>query len=217
MPSVRPRSFLAPGLGLALTLATAPAARSQDYVREGWYAGARGVFTQIDFDIPGDASNDFGFNVFGGYRMFKGFASDFEFEYVDAIPVDGPPGPNFYVRTFDLAWNFRVYPLAWAFAPSSPLERVQPYLSAGPSLQWVQIQRIPSGDQDDGNFAGRLGGGLDLYLSESIVLTADGIYTLGVGDVNDFRYWSLGWGFAYRFGGGDGASGEEEDEGEGEE
>jgi len=208
----RLRFPLASSLALGVALAAAPSARGQDYVRDGWYAGGRGVFTQVDFDADGEATNDFGFNLFGGYRMLKGVASDFEFEYIDAIAVDGKPGPNFDVRTFDLAWNFRVYPLAWVFEPSSPLQRVQPYLSAGPSLQWVQLQRIPSGDRDEGNFAGRLGGGLDFYLTESIVLTADAIYTIGVGDVNDFPYWSLGWGFAYRFGGEGASSGAEAEE-----
>jgi len=208
---------LAPVAVLA-ALAAAPAARAQDYVRNGWYAGARGVYTQENFDVNGKAEDDFGFNLFAGYRLFKGLASDFEFEYIDAIPVSGSPaGPNFDVRTFNLSWNFRAYPLAWAFEPASPLQRVQPYLAAGVSNQWVQLQRLPSGDRDEGNFAGRLGGGLDFYLTESLVLTSNAIYTIGAGDVSDFPYLSIGWGFAYRFGGGESSAAAEEEEEEKEE
>jgi hypothetical protein len=84
----------------------------------------------------------------------------------------------------------------------------------------VQLQRLSGGDRDEGNFAGRLGGGIDVYLTGNWVLTADAIYTIGSGDVSDFPYLSIGWGFAYRFGGGDsedsGDGDEEEDEGEDE-
>jgi len=214
---LRLRFPLAPLAVLGAALAAPSAARAEDYVRDGWYVGARGVYTQVEFDSIGKARDDFGFNLFAGYRMFKGLASDFEFEYIDAIPVSGKPaGPNFDVRIFDLSWNFRVYPLAWAFEPASPLQRVQPYLAAGVSNQWVQLQRQPSGDRDEGNFAGRLGGGLDVYLTESFALTADAIYTIGAGDVSDFPYLSIGWGFLYRFGGAESSASEDEEE-EGEE
>jgi hypothetical protein len=213
----RLRRLVAPAAALGAALAAAPAALAQDYLRTGWYAGARGVYAVEDFDLPGDVDDDFGFNLFGGYRLFSFLGSDFEFEYVDAMAVRGEPaGPNFDVRTFVLSWNFRAYPLAWAFPPSSPFQRVQPYLAAGVSNQWVQIQRFPSGDKDEGNFAGRLGAGIDVYLTENVALTTNGIYTLGGGDVNDFRYWSVGWGVLYRFGGAEEASdsGDEEEEGD---
>jgi hypothetical protein len=217
----RLRSKLAQAAALAAALAASPAARAADYTRTGWYAGARGVYAVENFDVPGSADNDFGFNLFGGYRLFSFLASDFEFEYIDALRVDGNAGnPNFDVRTFVLAWNFRFFPLSPVFEPDSPLQRVQPYLSAGVSNQWVQLQRVPSGDKDEGNFAGRLGGGVDVYLTGNWVLTADAIYTIGGGDVSDFPYLSVGWGFAYRFGGGSGGSGDagsEDEEGEDEE
>jgi opacity protein-like surface antigen len=211
---LRPCLPLAPAAVLAAALLAPPAAPAEDFVRDGWYAGARGVYALEDFDLrqgglDADVDDDFGFNLFAGYRMLKGLASDFEFEYVDALPARAEPaGPSFDVRTFDLAWNFRVYPLAWVFEPDSVFQRVQPYLSAGPSIQWVQLERIPGNDRDEGNFAGRLGGGLDLYVTENIVITGDAIYTLGAGDVSDFPYWSIGWGVAYRFGGGEDGDGE---------
>ena len=224
VPMPRPRSKLAPAAALAAALAASvaapPASAEADYSRTGWYAGARGVYAVENFDVAGNAANDFGFNLFAGYRLFSFLSSDFEFEYIDALRVSGNAGnPNFDVRTFVLAWNFRAYPLSPLLEPSSPLQRVQPYLSAGVSNQWVQLQRLPSGDRDEGNFAGRLGGGVDFYLTENWVLTADAIYTIGSGDVSDFPYLSIGWGFAYRFGGGDSKASEddeEEDEGEDE-
>lgn len=203
MPTLRLRGLIAPLLAVAAPLLapTAPA-DAQDYVREGWYVGARGVYAIEEFDVDASVDDDFGFNVFAGYRMYEGLASDFEFEYIDAFSARGrPAGPDFDIRTFDLSWNFRVYPLAWVFEPDSVFQRVQPYLSAGPSLQWVQLQRVPGGDRDEGNFAGRLGGGIDFYLTDSVALSADAIYTIGTGDVSDYPYLSVGWGITYRFGG----------------
>jgi opacity protein-like surface antigen len=207
-----PRVALALALGAALVAAAG--ARAEDYVRDGWYAGGRGVVALSDFDVQGSAGHGLGFNLFAGYRMYRSFASDFEFEYIDSIPVDAA-GTNPFVRTFDLAWNFRAYPLARLFDRGSAFQRAQPYLSAGPSWQWAEVRHVSGDDPDDGSFAARLGGGLELYLTENVVLTADGIYTLSTADVRDFRYWSIGWGFQYRFGAGEAAAeGEEEEEGE---
>ena len=214
MPVLRLRRLLAaPVALLAAPLLGAPPAAGQDYVREGWYVGARGVYAVEDFDVDASVDDDFGFGLFAGYRMFRGLASDFEFEYVDALAARGDPaGPNYDIRTFDFAWNFRVYPLAWTFEPGSVFQRVQPYLSAGPSIQWVQLQRLPGGDRDEGNFAGRLGGGIDFYLTDSVALSGSAIYTIGTGDVNDYRYLSIGWGLTYRFGGGESPDAADEDE-----
>jgi hypothetical protein len=214
MPVLRLRSLLAVFVALlASPWLGAARASAQDYVREGWYVGARGVYALEDFDIDASVDDDFGFNLFAGYRMFRGLATDFEFEYVDALSARGDPaGPDFDVRTFVLGWNFRVYPLAWTFAPGSVFQRVQPYLSAGPSLQWVQLQRLPGQDQDEGAIAGRLGGGIDFYLTESLALSADAKYTLGGGDVSDYRYLSIGWGLTWRFGGAGPSTGADEEE-----
>ena len=213
MRIARPLSSL---VVLAASLASAPSvARADDYVRDGWYAGARGVFADTDFDTQGDTSNGFGFNLFAGWRAFRGLASDFEFEFVRPVSVDVQAAPNFDVRNLVLSWNFRVYPLAWVFAADSPLQRVQPYLTAGPSLQWAQFR--DSNRDDKGGFAGRLGGGFDVYLTPHLALTADAKYTLGTDDLTAYRYWSVGWGFVYRFdsaegGGGGGGGGHGEDD-----
>jgi len=210
---MRIRSARHAPLLVALLALPLPAA-AEDWVREGWYAGGRGVYTQVDFDTSGVANDDFGFNLFAGYRIYEYLASDFEFEYIDAIEVRGKPGPNFDVRTFNLSWLFRLYPLGFVLEPSSPFQRVQPYLVAGPALQWVQLQRKPGNDGDQGNFAGRLGAGFEVYLTESLAFNADAKYMLGTGDVKDYRYWSIGWGFAWRFGAEDSSWGGSEDDDE---
>jgi len=45
----------------------------------------------------------------------------------------------------------------------------------------------------------RFGGGLDFYITESIVASAGVDYLLPTGDVEDLDYVSFGWGLQYRF------------------
>ena len=199
------RPLLAPFFAALVALPLSAAAG--DFLQEGWYLGGRGVYTQVNFDTKGVPDDDFGFNLFAGYRLYKFLASDVEFEYIDAISVNGKPGPNFDVRTFNVSWLFRLYPLAFVLKPDSPFQRVQPYLVAGPAWQWVQLQRVPGNDQDVGGFAGRLGAGFDVYLTERLAFTADAKYMLSANDVNDYPYWSIGWGLTYHFGEENGGSG----------
>ena len=192
---------------------TMPASAQQDddpetdFVRDGWYLGAQGVWAKEDIDAPPgySASNDLGFNVRGGYRFLRNLATDLEFEYVDSFavkPRDSSLRTASY-RTFTLAWNFRAYPLARLFAPDSDWHTVQPYLQAAPAWQWVERRRLPGPDQNDGGFAARLGGGIDIYWTDQLLLTTNAVYALATSsDVDDVRFWSVGWGFAWRFYGG---------------
>ena len=43
------------------------------------------------------------------------------------------------------------------------------------------------------------GGGLDTYVTENIVVALDVTYVLPFGDLDDYDYFSLGLGVAYRF------------------
>jgi opacity protein-like surface antigen len=162
---------------VALGIVTAPSASlAQEYLRDGWYAGARGVYALVDFDAAGKAENTFGFNTFLGYRMWKMFGADLEIEFIPGVHVSGKGSPSYEVRTFNFGFNFRTYPFGRLVEEGSWLERVQPYLSAGIANQWVRIDDNPGNKKHQGDAAGRLGGGLDVYLTESLALTADARY-----------------------------------------
>ena len=51
----------------------------------------------------------------------------------------------------------------------------------------------------DEDFAARFGGGIDFYVTEKIGVSLDGSYVLPTGDLKDFDYFSIAWGFQYRF------------------
>jgi hypothetical protein len=59
---------------------------------------------------------------------------------------------------------------------------------------------FPSDGFEDWDFAVRLGGGLDVYLTRNIAISLDATYVLPVSDaLDDMDYLSLGLGFLYRF------------------
>ena len=134
--------------------------------------------------------------------MGRNFAGEIEFEYFDGFDGRLASGNNGEYRLFSIALGMKVFPLARLFEPSSIYQRVQPYVTAAPSWQWIQSRGFGSGlNEDDGGFAGRFGAGLEIYLTNRLVLTGDASYSLPTGGAGDFNYWSFGGGFQWRFAG----------------
>lgn len=169
-----------------------------DYTREGWYLQAQGFYAFEAFrDFPAD--NDAGFNVLFGWRGWEMFGGDFEFEFVNRFPSS--PGTTRDIRTYVLAATVRVWPLARLFASDSLANRIQPYVKAGPGYQWVEERAGQDSNRDRGDFSPRFGAGIDWYATENIVLTTGASYQLGISRVDNFRYYTVGGGLQYRFGG----------------
>ena len=100
-----------------------------------------------------------------------------------------------------------------------PVWRVQPYLLIGVGFSSWDVDRgavgtllnsIPSTDIDikngnQTNLAGRAGLGLDLYVTENIVINAQGQAVLttikkpDLGDIDDLNYVGFSAGLQYRF------------------
>ncbi len=178
-------------------------AAAQDFTRDGWYVGARGLWGLEDFDAKASADDTWGANVYAGSRMGRNFAGEFEFEYFDGFESHLTPGNSGDYRLFSIALGMKIYPLARVSAPNSILQRFQPYVMAAPSWQWVQSENYAGSgaESDDGGFAGRFSAGMEFYLTNSLVLTGDARYTLPTGGASDFRYWTFGGGLQWRFAG----------------
>ena len=185
----------------------------EDFTRDGWYLTLQGVYAMEDFDdgefereigavnVGVDHDDGWGGNLHAGYRFLQNFALELEFEYADAFESNvDPSGVNFGIktRTWTFAFNGKVYPFTRLTGPSGWLARIQPFVTAGTAWQWVDTYH--GGDYTDGDFAGRAGGGLDVYITENFVWSSTAAYNFGTGDVKDFRYLSIGTGLQYRFG-----------------
>ena len=65
-------------------------AAAQDYTRDGWYAGARGLWGVEDFDAKASADDTWGGNVYAGIRLRNTNSSDYqEVDYWECDDVGG--------------------------------------------------------------------------------------------------------------------------------
>jgi len=168
-----------------------------DYTRDGWYLQGQGLYA-MDYFKNGDrsAASGAGFSVTGGWRGWKLFAGEVEWEYINQF-MDGPADMN----TYNISFLLKLYPLAWAFSGDSWFQRFQPYLRAGPAWQFIDIEQENVFRETEGSFAGRFGAGLDIYATQNAVITLGASFMLpSTSPVNDYRYLSLGGGFQWRFG-----------------
>lgn len=153
-----------------LCLLPAVAAAQEGYDRPGWYLGAGGTYAFHWFpgDFDGDVGattkteNTGGVNARAGYRFNSWAATELEYEWLDGFEnkVVGS-------RVFDLGYHVitangkLLYP-AWG--------RFQPYGLLGVGVEIIDVSRragLGAGLDNNGvGFAGRVGAGLDVYITQ---------------------------------------------------
>jgi len=189
------RSLVLAG-ALALGLVVASSARAEDeFNRPGAYAGVGGSYMVSGFQdgaTAGDFGDTLGFNVRGGYRVNDFWAFEGIYEYGDDFGARQVfPGER--IRTNAFTGNAKLL---------LPLGRFQPYLMAGAGFLNANADRglkRTGWDVDGTNFAGRFGGGFDLYATEHVALYMDAAYTMPINEVSDLYHFSFGWGGKYVF------------------
>lgn len=169
-----------------LTSGVSAAQEADDYDRPGPYVGMVGLGAIETFDVDGaDFSNGGGFNLRGGYRIMEYMAAEMQFEYVDGFSDQG----------FDIdAWN-----LMWSLKGFLLTERWQPYGLFGIGVIEGEADGRGGFSNDEADFAVRLGGGLDFYLNENVILMSEIAWVKPTDDLDDFSYLTIGAGLQYRF------------------
>jgi opacity protein-like surface antigen len=161
-----------------------------DFSRNGWYVGGYGIYAfdmyrGIDFDFDNAAGANFRI----GYRGYEWFALEAEVEWIRGFDSDAAGGLE--GRTITGGFNGKFYPIGGRF---------QPYALIGVNGMNVHLDSKSSGlDPDETDFAFRGGLGIDIYAHRNIVVGIEGSYVVGVGDVFDADYVSVGAGILYRF------------------
>lgn len=176
-------------LGLAFALPSR--ADEPDYARPGFYLGLGPSFILENFDNEFDAKDSWGFTGRAGVRVTKNFALDVAADFFDEFNTN-----NGDVGGFAIGLNGKVYPLTGRF---------QPYATVG-----LGAYRLISNKNTFGsglNFAssdnatevmGRLGGGLDAYVTENIAVFAEVVYLLSDAKLSDFQSAPVSFGILYR-------------------
>lgn len=186
---------------LELVSATAAAAQD-DFARNGFYlgvAGSVGIYTELQNELEnqffGDADADVdpapGVFAQAGYRFHPNFAGDVSFEWISTANISGDfvSSDAQVDRTLVGMANLKGYMLTG---------RVQPFGAVGLGYMNTRVEGLGQ-SEDEGRFAARLGGGVDLYLTEHILGTVGASYVIPDDDLHDFAYVSVILGLGYRF------------------
>ena len=220
MRSLRLVPFLSSVVALWLMLGPGAAFAGEDdeeeadFGRTGFYIGVGGALThlmeaedRIEDEISGrglgsvdaDVKTSYGLNGRGGYRFHTHFAAELEIDWHSPFSADIELGLKDVVTA-------EVEPLVFTANTKGYLfkDRFQPYAVVGIGLMTADLNiKNSSGfrvaEERFTGFAARFGGGVDLYITEHIVVNAEIRYVLPTGDVKDLDMISLGWALQYRF------------------
>ena len=181
-------------LGFLIAMIGIPASvqAEDDYGRPGFYLGAGLGFGFERFEDTGglDIDTGIGFDGWGGYRFTPDFAAELQLEYIDrfdtsfgGVDIDG--------RVLTFTGNLKAYLRGSFEAESGP---VQPFVVVGIGFLRAELEALGISVSDI-DFAGRVGGGVDLYASPNVSLGVTASYVA----TDEFAYVSLVLGFQYRF------------------
>lgn len=149
----------------------------KDYARRGGYFGVNGAFALENFPNSEGADHTFGASARLGYRFIPLFAAEAEVDWYDDF---GSGSVNLSATA-----NAKLYPVLWT-------GRVQFYLLGGLGFVTLDV------DEELTELLGKAGGGLDIYLTENIVVNIEMSYAMPFQDLEGFQYAPIKWGLQYR-------------------
>jgi hypothetical protein len=164
------------------------------YVRGGMFGGFLEGRKGVDFD-PG-----IGFSVAGGLRHNRWMAVEVNYSKVyESKTNDIEPKNTRSVEEYEVAVDLHFYPLG-LIEVSAVSDRLQPYVSGGFGFSEVDIS-----SSKQTLYLFRIGGGLDVYVTEKLGLYVDGNYSImsgtTIGNRNNVLSGrgAIGWGVFARF------------------
>lgn len=192
-----------------LAVALAVPATAEDFDRSGFYVGGGGTWATPLFEdeienavgTPIDLDDSFGANAQLGYRIFSFLALEAGYEWVDSFDLSVMGVDALELEGHVVTGNLKLLAPTW---------RIQPYLLAGAGVAFLEARdTLGLGlDADATPFAGRLGGGIDFYVTKhvllnvgaGVVLTTEKIDDdLTAQDVDNIHYVTVNAGLQVRF------------------
>jgi opacity protein-like surface antigen len=192
-----PRVAVAAALLASLASAGCASARSpaesvsgSEFSREGAYLGIYGIKSYEDFDTSGSGvdtgDSDLGIGGKLGLRFAPAFAVELVAENVKGFEIEsGTVESDLDLTNYGVMGKFFI-----------AHERIQPYLLAGAGVASADVSGF---DFDDDGWFGRLGLGVDAYVTENFALFGEVNYNRMMGDVNDLHHIDLQVGLMFRF------------------
>ena len=168
-------------------------AESAGYDRDGWYLGLGGGYAIELFD-GGDSGNAGFAQLRAGYHFLRFASIETQLEYTPKFNGESGQFTGVDTATWAVWANFKGYPTApWT-------GRFQPFAMVGIAWMWERLTGPAINNSDEhGGFASRFGGGIDLYITDNIVVTAEGAYVLPAGHISALNQVQIGGALQYRF------------------
>ena len=182
-----PRSSLWIALAALLLFGSGCAVTSTEYSRSGLYAGASVIglypdFSDVDDIDLEDGELAFGLGIRGGYRFWDRFAVEVGYEAYNDVETDSE---DVELETISATGKF--YPLTGV---------LQPYGLIGIGVLQSEISGV---DFDESDTIGRIGVGLEGYLTSWLPLFGELDYRIPEGDSSDLKFATLQFGALFRF------------------
>ena len=195
----RPLRVILAGVAMLSAAVAGPAFAQDDEEEEdasGFYLafGAVAGFENFDEDSGEDVDTSAGgVTAWGGYQFNEWVGLELQVEYLNGFDQKFS-GFKRNGQLVTAGGNVKVFPFA-SVLPS----RFQPFVLGGPGVSWFEFDRPGGGDTQDIGYSTRLGGGVDMYLSERLSLQLSSSYVLTTGSAEDHDYISLIVGFQYQW------------------
>lgn len=165
---------------------------NNDPARSGVLLGLSATYTIDDFSNVG-MSNDGsgGFSIQLGYRFNKWISSQLRVD--DFVQFDGhSSGADVgEVNGWYVGLDQKVYLMHGRFQPFG-------LLGLGLLDMETSNNTATNPNKTDDGVSMRFGGGMDIYATNKVLVTADISYILGLGEVSDYNVAVFGLGFLYR-------------------
>jgi len=172
---------------------------SKEYdLSKRWYFGGGLNYSFANFkDNEGDWDNTFGFNIKVGYFFCEYFALETMFQYLDDF--EAQESGVIYSSPYDYDINVSLYNFTINGKGFIPIKGfVKPYgilgfgYAYGKAKEKITIAGISDTETDkESDLCGRIGAGLDIFLSEQFALEGEVSYFMGFNDIDKIRYTSL--------------------------
>jgi opacity protein-like surface antigen len=167
-----------------------------------FYVGLGGSYQLINFDyddVVDWETNTWGINAKFGYSLTPAVSFQFDVDWIadveGVLKSDRSLGGEVEVQT-------AIFSLKGYFPTSKP---VKPFIIAGAGFLHYDVdlndrtQALGEIDDDETDFCFKIGGGLDVFINESVSIGLEGNYTGGVDKVKAVEYFSFILGAAYHF------------------
>ncbi len=189
----------------------APAAES------GPYIGIGGTFAKQDFDtgdldrelagtgLSADFDDTWGLNVKAGYKFNRYIAAELAFDYLPGFKWDVATRISGTPFSGEVTVDVTAWTLAVKLTPFD-LQKVKPYFVVGGGIMNASLDvsaSIPgasaSSSDDETDICGKVGLGVDYFITEKVAIGLEGAYWTGFNDLDEIRFYTVTAGVAYHF------------------